>query len=107
MNPQATKLNVLIKLHKETQSIRPVVHYKCAPTYKIAKFMAEWLKQNLDLPYTYTITNTSQCAKNIKNVIAQPADRLITLDITNLYTNIPNAETLDIIQTRVQNNTMG
>jgi hypothetical protein len=30
--------------------------------------MAEWLKQNLDLPYTYNITNTSQCAENIKKL---------------------------------------
>jgi hypothetical protein len=30
---------------------------------------------------------------------------MITLDIVNLYTNIPNTENLDIIQTRLQNNT--
>jgi hypothetical protein len=30
---------------------------------------------------------------------------MITLDITSLYTNIPNNETLDIIQTVLQNNT--
>jgi hypothetical protein len=29
---------------------------------------------------------------------------MITLDIANLYTNIPNTETLNIIQTRLQNN---
>jgi hypothetical protein len=32
MNPQAPKLNGLIKMHKETQPIRPVVNYRCAPT---------------------------------------------------------------------------
>jgi retron-type reverse transcriptase len=42
---------------------------------------------------------------NIKKLVAQPTYRMITLDSTNLYTNIPNTETLDIIQTRVQNNT--
>jgi hypothetical protein len=104
MKHQAPKLNVLIKLYKETQPIRPVVNYRCAPAYKIAKFMAERLKQNLDLPYTYNITNASQYAENIK-LVAQPTYRMITLDITNLYTNISNTETLDIIQTGLQNST--
>jgi hypothetical protein len=64
MSPQVPKLNVLIKLHKATQPIRSVVNYKCAPTYKISKFMAKLVKKVLNLPYTY-ITNTLQCAENM------------------------------------------
>jgi dTDP-4-dehydrorhamnose reductase len=70
MNPQAPKLNILIKLHKERQPIRPVDNYRGVPTYKIAKFMAEWLEQNLDLLYAYNITSTSKSAENIKKLVA-------------------------------------
>jgi hypothetical protein len=58
IKPQAPKLNVLIKLHKVNLPIRPVVNYKNAPTYHIAKFLAKWLKQNMDLPYKYNIDST-------------------------------------------------
>jgi hypothetical protein len=40
--------------------------------------MAELLKQNLDPPYTYNITNTSQCAENIKKLVSQPTYRMMT-----------------------------
>lgn len=34
---QSPKIECLIKLHKGTQYVRPVVNYKNVPTYKIAK----------------------------------------------------------------------
>jgi hypothetical protein len=51
MKPQAPKLNALIKLHKDNLTIRPVVNYRNAPTYHIEKFLAKWLKQNMNLSY--------------------------------------------------------
>jgi hypothetical protein len=30
--------------------------------------MSKWLKQNLDLPYTYNIINALHCAENIKKL---------------------------------------
>jgi hypothetical protein len=66
IKPQAPKLNALIKLHKVNLPIRPVVNYKNAPTYHIAKFLAKWLKQNMDLPYKYNIDSTIHCAEALK-----------------------------------------
>jgi hypothetical protein len=71
MHPNESKtpqLNVLIKLHKETQPLRPVVNYRCALTYKLSKVIAKWLKQNLNLPYTYNSRNTLQSAVKLKNL---------------------------------------
>jgi hypothetical protein len=44
MNPKAPQLNALIKVHKQTQPIRPVVNCRCVPTCKIAKTIPKWLE---------------------------------------------------------------
>jgi hypothetical protein len=70
---------------------------------KSCEVMAEWLKINLNLLYTHNSANTSQCAENIKKSVAQTTHRMVALDITNVYSNIRNTETLDIIKTILQN----
>jgi hypothetical protein len=102
IKPQAPKLNALIKLHKENLPIRPVVNYKNAPTYYTAKFLAKWLKQNLDLPYKYNINSTIHCAESLKKLNILPTSKIITLDITNLYTNIPSNETIELVYHKLQ-----
>jgi retron-type reverse transcriptase len=107
MNPQAPILNALIKLHKETKPIRPVVDYRCAPTYKVAKFMARWHKQNMNLPYTFYVNISSQGAQEIIKIKPIQSYKMITLDITSLHTNIPSLEKLSIIKTKLLNSTQG
>lgn len=52
--------------------------------------MARWLKQNMELPHEYDVDSTLQCAEMWKNMEIQHilVYRMITLDNTNLYTNI-------------------
>jgi hypothetical protein len=69
--------------------------------------MARWLKQNLNLPYTYNASNSSQCAQEIIKIKAIQSYRMIILDTTNLYTNIPSMETLSIIKIKLLNSTQG
>jgi hypothetical protein len=102
IKPQAPKLNTLIKPHKENLPIRPVVNYKNAPTYHIAKLLAKWLKQNMDLPYKYNIDSTIHCAEALKKLNILPTSKIITLDITNLYTNIPSNEAIELVNERLQ-----
>jgi hypothetical protein len=87
-------LNIAIKLHKDIAPIRPVVNYRDAPSYYIAKITADLLKINFELPFEYNIKNSIQCAENIKELNIQPTHKMLTLDITNLYTNIPINETI-------------
>jgi hypothetical protein len=67
--------------------ISPIVNYNNAPSYYITKITADCLKRNLELPFEYNIKNS------------------ITLDITNLYTNIPIHETIELITTKLKDNT--
>jgi hypothetical protein len=92
----------LIKLHKENLPIRPVDNYKNAPTYYIAKFLAKWLKQNLNLPYKYNINNTIQCTESLTKLNILPTSKIITLDIINLYTNILSNETIELMYHKLQ-----
>jgi hypothetical protein len=82
----------------------PVTNYECAFFSKITEFMAESLTLNLNLPCKYNITKTSYGAENIKKFVAQPAQRMITIDITYLHSDIPNAENPDVIKTHLQDN---
>jgi hypothetical protein len=68
MKPQAPKLNVAIKLHKDTAPIRPIVNYRNAPSYHIAKIIANWLKNNFDLPVMCNIKNSIECAEKKLNI---------------------------------------
>jgi hypothetical protein len=53
IKPLATKLNALIKTHKEDKPIWPVIGYIMqAPSYKLAKHLIKKLNQLIDLPYT-------------------------------------------------------
>jgi hypothetical protein len=80
-------------------TIRPIINYRNATSYYIAKIPANWLKQNFDLPFKYNVKNSIECAEIIKEPIIQPTYKMLALDITNLYTNIPINETINLITT--------
>jgi hypothetical protein len=95
-------LNINIKLHKDTAPIRPIVNYKNSPSYYIAKITADWLKRNSELPFEYNIKNPRECAANIKELNTQPIHKMTTLDITNVNTNIPINEKIELITTKIK-----
>lgn len=98
MKPKPPTLKSLIKIHKIDKPIRPIVNFKNAPTYKIAKKLATLLNHKLELQNTYTIKNNIDLVSKIKNLKIHNNETLISLDIKNLYTNIPIKETIDIIK---------
>jgi hypothetical protein len=54
------------------------------------------------LPYKYNIDSTIQCAEALKKLNVLPTSKIITLDITNLYTNIPSNETIELVNHKLQ-----
>ena len=57
IKPTAPKLNALIKIHKDNNSIRPVINNIQAPSYKLAKTLNKKLNQMIQLPYIYATKN--------------------------------------------------
>jgi hypothetical protein len=65
--------------------------------------MADWLKRKE--PFEYNIKNSIECAENIKELNIQPTHKMLTLDITHLYTNISINETIELITTKLKDKT--
>jgi hypothetical protein len=56
----------------------------------------------VNLPYKYNIINTTHCAESLIKLNVLPTSKIITLDITNLYTNIPSKETIELVYHMLQ-----
>ena len=46
-------------------------------------------QQLLNLPNTYNIKNTQEIAEDLRNIRIKETNRIITLDIKDLYVNLP------------------
>jgi hypothetical protein len=89
MTPMAPQLNALIKIHKEDKPVKPVINNIRAPSYKIAKYINKKLNQLIQLPYTYAAKNSKEVAHDLNNIKINNQQKIVTLDIKDLYTNLP------------------
>jgi glutamate/tyrosine decarboxylase-like PLP-dependent enzyme len=89
IKPVAPKINAYIKTHKEDEPIRPVIDNTQAPTYKIAKFLNNKIKTYINLHNTHVSTNTRETAQEIHKLQITDKHKMITLDIKDLYVNMP------------------
>jgi len=95
-------LRGLIKVHKEGTPIRPVVNFKDAPSYKLAKILTDVLKSRLPLPDVHNVQNSTQLMNDISQIPFVPGLKLASLDISNMYTNILTKELISIINSYLQ-----
>jgi len=96
IRPNAPNLNAYIKTHKEDQPIRPVINNMQAPSYKAAKFLNRKLQNLIFLPNTHTIKNSLELEIELNNIQINENNRIITLDIKDLYVNLPTKNILRI-----------
>jgi len=93
MNPSAPTIKGLIKLHKPDQPIRPVVNWRSTPTYKLAKLLTQKAGHLTLLPNAFNTENSKDLIHKLKDAPILPHFTPASLDISNLYMNIPVAET--------------
>jgi hypothetical protein len=98
INPKAPNLTGLIKLHKQNLPIRPIVNWKNALLYHTAKLFNDLLKQHITLPDAFNIKNTPHLLNDLLTINIHQNYRLASLDISNMYTNIPTEELKHIIE---------
>jgi predicted GIY-YIG superfamily endonuclease len=103
-NSKAPVMKGIPKIHKKNVPIRPLVNFQPAPTYNISKLLSKRLSQDLELEYKYTVKNCYDFVEKAKNVSITSNSRLVSFDISNLYTNIPVNETVELIECRLMNN---
>jgi hypothetical protein len=87
--PAAPKLNALIKTHKEGTAIRPVINSTQAPSYKLVKHLSNKLKNVLNLPNQYNAKDSKEVAGELSVILTNEHDSIMSLDINDLYVNIP------------------
>jgi hypothetical protein len=67
LNPSAPTIKGLIKLHKTDQRIRPVVNWRNAPAYKLARHFSSLITHHAPLPNTFNIKNTSRLIQELQH----------------------------------------
>jgi hypothetical protein len=89
IKPTAPRMNAYIKTHKENNPIRPVIDNTQVPSYKIARFLNKRIKEYINLPNTYITLNSHEIAQELHNINIKEYHKIITLDIKDLYVNLP------------------
>ncbi|XP_072384720.1 uncharacterized protein [Diabrotica undecimpunctata] len=102
------RLYGLLKIHKtnifEDIPIRPVVSFSNSPTFALATYLNQFLKTLYNNKFEYIVNNNLSLANKLTSLKFSTGDILISLDITNLFTNIPTQEVISIITMDLWNN---
>jgi hypothetical protein len=96
MNPAAPTIKGMIKIHKQNAPIRPVINWRNAPAYKLAKMLTKKLRTHIPLPYTFNVKNSVHLIEDLSNITFSSNLQLVSFDITNMYSNVPTDEVLQI-----------
>jgi hypothetical protein len=102
--PNTPTLYATKKLHKPGTPIRPIINWKNAPAYELAKHIAKLLHDHLQLPYTYSIQDSKTLITELETIQIDKNARICSFNIKNIYTNIPRTETTNIIHSILKTN---
>jgi hypothetical protein len=80
----------------QTRPIRPIVNWRNAPAYKLSQLLTTKIKQFASLPYAFNVKNSTELIQELKQTPIMPTTMFASIDITNMYSNIPCNETKQI-----------
>lgn len=104
IKPYAPVLRGLPKVHKDNMPIRPLVNYTSAPAYRTAKKLDNIIRNNINLNPSHSLKNSLELVDNIRNVPINPGQNIMSLDVDNMYTNIPVDEAIETLKIRLKEN---
>ena len=91
-NPTEARFYLLPKIHKKTVPGRPICSSVNHPTAHISKFVDEHIKKYVPKTKSY-VRDIQHFISRLKQLGHIPENALlVTLDVSSLYTNIPNHE---------------
>ena len=91
VKPRTAQFYFLPKVHKPNITGRPIVSGNGCPTEQISAFVDEHIKRYVPLLPSY-VRDTTDFIKKIESIVLPEQCLLATMDVTSLYTNIPNHE---------------
>ena len=95
--PRTPEFYMLPKIHKDTTPPpgRPIISANSSPTERISAFVDHFLRPNVTKGKSY-LKDTSDFLKKLQTIRDINEDSLlVSLDVTSLYTNIPNEEGIE------------
>ena len=92
------------RTNQTAQTRTSTVDWRGAPAYKLARLFTPKIRQLAPLPNTYNLKNTTDLITKLKDTPILPQFTLASLDITNLYINVPVTESREIIAKALKNN---
>ena len=97
-NPKTPRFYLLPKIHKPNNPGRPVVSSIGCHTEKISQYVDHHL-QPLNKALPSYVQDTTHFLQKLKSVPELPEDALlVTMDVRSLYTNVPNQEGIQAVQ---------
>jgi len=87
--PEPPTLKGLPKIHKPNIPIRPIVNWKNAPAFHLAKLVTDVLNKDIPLPNTFNIKNSTQLMIDLNEIPITQHLHLASFDIKDMYTSIP------------------
>jgi hypothetical protein len=94
MNPQTPRLFGLPKLHKDGTPIRPVVSSINAPAHKLSYKINSLFRNFTSFKPKYSVKNSIDLIEKLSKVKVPDNARLVSFDVTNLFTSVPVQESL-------------
>ena len=92
---------MLLKIHKPNHPLRPIIWQIPTPIYQLTKTIKPLI--SLYLPSKYNIKSTHELIQVLRTI--KPNNGILaSLDVENLFTNVPVNETIDIIINNIYNN---
>ena len=82
-------------MHKPGTPLRPVVSMVGTAEYGLAKWLDTIIKPHVF--YTHVLSSTADFIMKLKNLVISSSDVVCSFDVVSLFTNVPLAETIDLI----------
>ena len=101
------QFKMLPKVHKEGNPGRPVVSSIDCHTTKISKYIANQLQPHVKELKSY-VKDSTDFIRKINSMQKIPDNSiLVTMDVRSLYTNIPNKEGIEAVETTLKRKNIG
>lgn len=91
INNSISRAYGLVKAHKESFPMRPVVSSIGSPGYRLSKFINKILYELLVPSYPHTVRNSLEFVQSIRLVNSIESDEvMVSLDVVSMYPSIPH-----------------
>jgi hypothetical protein len=97
MNPAPPTFRGMIKIHKADAPIRPLINWRNAPAYELAKILTKKTENIYTPPLHIQCGKFHTSIEDLSKITYNPDIQFVSFDITNIYSNVPTGDLLHII----------